>query len=127
MLNWKRILSEWAHVARQHAGLSSGVTMAAAILSGPVPADVWRDRIRVCLKCPILDRETMACRRVLSDGSTLGCGCHAPLLALTAAPYPKGCFARQLTEREGWPIYTFPSRRAKIRAVWQFIFPPKSP
>jgi hypothetical protein len=123
MLRWSQRIREWAVVARQHAGLASGLTMLRAILSGPVPREVWRARIKTCLTCPVLDRRTMACRRVMPDGSVIGCSCFTPFLAITAAPYPKGCYARQRLPNEGWPSYRFPSRRAKVRAVLRFLFP----
>ena len=120
MLNWKKRIAEWRAVVRQF-GRGRYAGMIIAVASGPVPANVWRDRMRVCLRCPILDRERMACRKELSDGRTLGCNCYTPFLALTAAPYPRGCWARQITDNEGWPIFTFPSWRAKVRAVWRFL------
>lgn len=122
MLRWRKRLPEFWRVAQQHAGLLDVLAMARAVLSGPTPPDVWRSRVRCCLRCPILDRQTMACHVAMRDAKPLGCGCYTPFLALTAAPYPKGCFARQITPREGWPNYVFPNWRAKVRALWRFAF-----
>lgn len=120
MLNWKKRIAEWRSIVRDY-GRGHHLGMIIAIASGPVPEDVWRTRMRVCLRCPILDRERMACRKALSDGRTLGCNCYTPFLALTAAPYPRGCFARQITDYDGWPSYIFASWREKVCAVWRFI------
>lgn len=96
--------------------------MLRALASGPVPASVWRDRMRVCLRCPIYDQKLKACRKVMpSVGRILGCFCFVPYLALTAAPYEHGCWVHEITDGEGWPIYRFHSRKAKIKAVWRFI------
>lgn len=122
-LHWKRRLSEWVVVARKHHGLASGLTMLRALMSGPVPADVWRSRIRVCLRCPVLSRSDWACHAVLADGRVCGCKCYVPYLALTAVPYEGGCWAHQYAPPAGWPAYKFPSFRAKVAAVFRFLFP----
>lgn len=122
MFHWRKRLSEWRAVVRQY-GRGHYMGMVVALLSGPVPTDTWRERMKICLRCPVLDRERMICRKELGDGRVLGCSCYTPLLALTAAPYKRGCYAREITEHEGWPSYVFKSRRAKLRAVWRFIFP----
>lgn len=133
MLNWRKCIFNWRAVIilgaadaplwwrlRYHA--VSALKMARALASGPVPTNVWRDRVRVCLRCPVLDRETMACRRVLPSGQILGCQCYTPFLALTAAPHPAGCWARAITDHEGWPSFQYPSAREKLRAIWGFPF-----
>lgn len=133
MIHWPKRISNWRLVLVHGAADAplwwrlryytvSAWKMARALASGPVPDDVWRDRMRVCLRCPVLDRETMACRRVLQSGQILGCQCYTPFLALTAAPHPAGCWARSITEHEGWPSFQYPSTRAKARAVLGFVF-----
>jgi hypothetical protein len=94
--------------------------MLRAIVSGPVPADVWRNRVRKCGRCPVRS-DDWVCFRQLSDGRMLGCRCDLAFLCLSAAPYPKGCWAHEITEHEGWPAYRYPSRWAKIRAFFRFI------
>lgn len=121
MLHPRRIQSWW-RVARQNAGLLDGLAMLRALASGPVPRDVWRDRLRICLRCPILDRETMACRKVIASGRVLGCRCFVPFLALTAAPYEGGCYAHNIAPHEGWPAYRFGGRWERVKAVLKFLF-----
>ncbi len=123
MLNWPRRLREWLHVAHLNAGVLSALPMLRALASGPVPAEVWRARMRTCLRCPILDRETMACRKVNFEGRVLGCRCYTPFLAITAAPYARGCWAHNIAPHEGWPVYVFAGWRDRVQAVWRFIFP----
>lgn len=136
MLHWKKRISEWKRVValaahgapfwwRARFYVVSALKMTRAILSGPVPAEVWRDRIRTCLKCPVLDRKMMVCRRVMPDGTIYGCQCSVTFLALTAAPYPEGCWFRQRVSYEGWASHRFASRREKWLAVCGFIFPAK--
>lgn len=127
-LNWHRRLSDWsAHVRAQH-GRVSWLNMVLALLSGPVPADVWRERIKICARCPVKSPDAWVCRRELADGRKIGCNCDLVFKCLTAVPYSKtgGCYAREITVHEGWAAYVFPSRRAKLRAVWRFIFPAKA-
>lgn len=133
MLHWRKRISEWRTVMAQKGVKVSIVSLARAVLSGPVPADVWRDRMRVCLRCPIYNADLKACRQPNPRGPDyldLGCGCYTPFSALTAVPYTKagGCWAREITKnaepasaREGWGAYLFPSRWAKVRAVWRFL------
>jgi hypothetical protein len=126
MLAWGTRITEWRRVMTQKGVKVSIVSLARAVLSGPVPADVWRDRMRVCLRCPIFNQELKACHRRIEDGGyhrDLGCRCYTPFLALTAVPYSKtgGCWAREITVHEGWPAYLFPSRLEKLRAVARFV------
>lgn len=76
--------------------------MRAAFHLGGVPRSVWRFRIRHCWRCPVYNRELKSCRPY--PGSKLGCGCFAPLLAMTWKPYPKGCWIKQFipSEPDGW-------------------------
>lgn len=123
MIAWRKRIAEWQTVMAHKGVEVSVLALLRAILSGPVPADVWRDRMRICMRCPVYNRDLKACmqRHPLEPDRILGCGCYTPFKALTAAPYPRGCFARQITDHEGWPNYIFASWRAKFRAVWRFI------
>jgi hypothetical protein len=103
----------------------SWLTLVRALLTGPVPAHVWRTRVYTCLRCELYNRELKACFKRLSDGRTVGCGCYIPLKAFTANPYGDGCWGHSLTSNIGWPKYVFASTQAKWLAVWRFVFPKK--
>lgn len=133
VLRRRKRIAEWRVVLAQKGVKVSTWALVRAVLSGPVPADVWRYRMRVCRRCPVYNRELKACHKRISQGQyhrDLGCNCYTPFLALTAVPYSKegGCWAREVTKeaqpesaRQGWPAYPFPSRWAKVRAIWKFI------
>jgi hypothetical protein len=126
VLIWSKRIAEWRTVMAQKGVEVSIVSLARAVLSGPVPADVWRDRMRVCLRCPVFNRELKACHKRIESGAfhrDLGCRCYTPFLAFTAVPYTRagGCWAREIATNEGWPAYIFPSRWAKVRAAWRFL------
>lgn len=137
MLHLRKRLREWADIVRWHHGSVSWLAMGLAILSGPVPRAIWRARMRKCRQCPVHARRLLRDNHGIlkwvglhlchhqSGAQTLGCGCNTTFLALTAAPYPTGCWARETTknDRDGWPAYVFPSRWAKVRAVWRFFVP----
>ncbi len=101
---------QWEHLIRlegRHLGVLPRfifflkIALAAFQLGGVTRA-TWRFRIRHCWKCPIYNRELKSCRPY--PGSKLGCGCFAPLLAMTWKPYPKGCWIKQFipSEPDGW-------------------------
>jgi hypothetical protein len=121
VLHWRKRIAEWRRVLAQKGVKVSVFALLRALLSGPVPGDVWRDRMRVCMRCPVYDRDLRACYKPLSDGRVVGCGCYCPFKALTAAPYARGCYAREITDNEGGMAYRFPSRWAKVRAIWRFV------
>lgn len=123
MLKWRKHLGVWARRIRAQHGRVPWLKMVHGLLTGPVPAAVWSERIRVCARCPVRSPDAWICRRELTDGRVIGCNCDLVLKCLTAAPYPRGCYARQVTDHEGWAAYVFPSRTAKLRAVWRFLFP----
>ena len=99
--------------------------MIRAILSGPVPREVWMRRMRTgCFRCPIFDRSNYTCHCPNPKYRHLGCKCYTPFQALTAAPYSQGCWGFvTMSGNLGWPAHHFTSRREKIRAVLTFIFP----
>lgn len=99
-----RRLREWRAAVRAAGRKVSWWVMLRALWSGRVPRAVWRQRMRVCLRCPVL-RAGLIC----GDGQTLGCSCYTPFLAMTAQPYEKGCWVRQVgVLTEGWGPYWKP-------------------
>lgn len=133
MIHWHRRLREWRTVVWKERASLSVPRLVRAVLSGPVPREVWRRRMRTCLNCPIHARWMIrvngvvtwtglhACRTA-HDGAPLGCGCLTTAVALTANPYGGGCWAASLTPDMGWPAYFWYSRRAKWRAIVGMIF-----
>ena len=131
-LSLKR-LSQWCHVLslvasgapwywRAWAFCVAGFKMTRAVLSGPVPREVWRNRMRVCAKCPVYDRLNKACMKRTENGTKLGCGCYSPYSALTAAPYFEGCWARAVgVVTEGWPAHRYSSLVDRILTIVRFI------
>lgn len=123
MLHWKKRIAEWRAVMARKDVRVSVLSLGRAMLSGPVPPDVWRDRVRTCLRCPVYDRELKACFKELEDGRRTGCGCYTPFKNFTANPYGDGCWGHSIAVYVGWPKYVFRSWREKVRAVWRFLFP----
>lgn len=122
-MNWFRRIPQWLSVVRLERSSLSLRAILRALRSGPVPRAVWRQRLRTCWQCPIYNRATRACRRH-HEGRPLGCGCYVPWKALTAAPYPDGCWGREVMgETLGWPRHDFSSARQKRRAILAFLFP----
>lgn len=126
MLNWTKRLTQWAVVVRWSRGKDGRVpwmNMLLAILSGPVPRSVWRQRIRTCLHCPLYRGDLRACSSTHPDFMGLGCHCNTTMLALFAEPYPGGCIAKYWgDETIGWAAYRFPSIWHRIAAPIRFIF-----
>lgn len=125
-MRWHRRIREWIAVLRLTQGEGTKIPwfgLVRAVLSGPVPRTVWRQRIRYgCYQCPVYDRGIHRCRNPLPGYEGTGCGCYLPFSALSAAPYPKGCWAKEVDDEElGWTAYRWPSRWAKLRAVICFI------
>lgn len=124
MLHWGKRIRHWAGVMSTYHGKVPWRNLILAALSGPVPAQVWNERIRKCARCPVRSEDDWICHNELGDGRTVGCGCDLVFKALSAAPYPKGCWAYQVTDgHEGWPAHRFPSRWARWLAVVRFLFP----
>lgn len=101
-----------------------------AILAGPVPRKIWRLRIlKGCKDCPVFCREPL----VHPDGRKWrlnacagpggsGCGCHVPMLAISANPGRKGCWYYDVSDGEhGWPAYHFPSIWHRLAAPFRFL------
>lgn len=122
-MNWPFRLAQWVialHFARQRIPWWGLVR---AILSGPVPRQIWRERLRHgCYTCPLFNREHLTCRGVPKQVRHLGCDCFLPFSALTAEPYAGGCWGRAVIGPTfGWGTYVWPSRWAKWRATVRFI------
>lgn len=125
-MNWRRRLREWIAVIRFAHGKGAEIPwwgMFLAILSGPVPRAVWRQRMRQgCYKCVLFRRDLHACSSIHPRYLGLGCSCYTPFLALWAEPYPGGCIAKfWKNEDVGWPAYRFPSRWARLWAPVAFL------
>jgi hypothetical protein len=80
----------WRHRAKMWG------SMLWAALSRPASRATWRQRIRICHKCPVYDRVLRRCRP--SNGSPLGCGCYVPFIAIVK----KRCWGDENTENVGW-------------------------
>lgn len=122
-MKWLRRIPQWLSVLRLERSTLSLRAIIRALASGPVPRAVWRNRLKTCRACPVFNPATRQCRRFL-NGNAIGCGCWLPLKALTAAPYPKGCWGfTVMSGNLGWPAHEFLSRHQKRRAILGFIFP----
>ena len=118
-MNWPRRLRQWIKALRM-AGVSRVPWwgMVQALLSGPVPRSVWRQRLRYgCFACPLYSSVQMPgttkktdrlhlCKSTHPQMLGVGCHCAVNIVALTADPYGKaGCFGRNLDEEMGWPVH----------------------
>jgi len=123
-MNWLRRLRQWLY-ALKLAGVRNvpWLGLISAILSGPVPRDVWRQRMRTCMTCPLYSKGNgvMLCRSTHPDMLGLGCGCFLPFTAMTAKVYEKGCFGRDLEDTLGWPNHVWPTRWSRIKSVIDFV------
>lgn len=124
-MSWGLRLRQWIAALRL-AGVAKvpWLGLLRAILSGPVPRRVWRQRLRYgCFQCPLYSKVNgvMLCRSSHPDMLGIGCGCYLPFLAMAAAPYPKGCFGKTLADDIGWPLYQHPSVWARLLAPLRFL------
>lgn len=125
-MNLRKRIPQWIQAIRSEHGRGARVPwlgMVRAVLSGPVPSEVYRHRLLGgCRKCPIFDRRRLVCRSTLPAYRHMGCGCYLGFSALSAAPYPRGCWLAQASDgRGGWPAYVWPSRWAKARSALYFL------
>lgn len=114
-------VKEWSEVVKWELGLASWwdysdardggrlwevvvkMVMTLARGKGRVTREVWRERMRICWRCPVYARRYRQCRMVDGD-AWYGCGCYTPLKAMVKAPYPRGCWWREkVGEDGGWP------------------------
>lgn len=121
----RRILRfrQWLAAVALAGGKVSFIAMLRALMTGQVSKAQWRQRMRVCMKCPVYDPVRKLCRReigapyegrygvVYTEPQVIGCGCYTPYLARTRAPYRKfaiewdaGCEKRYYT---GDPEYAW--------------------
>lgn len=131
-VNWPRRLKQWL-VALRLAGVSRvpwwGLVQ--AVMSGPVPRTVWRERMRTCMTCDLYSTHQMEGTTKRTDRlhlcksnhpQLLGIGCHCAvnIVALTADPYRRaGCFGRNLAPEIGWPAYV--DTRSWPRRILDFL------
>jgi hypothetical protein len=131
-MHWGRRLKHWLY-ALKLAGASKvpWLGMLQALMSGPVPREVWRQRMRTCMTCPLYSTEQMPgttkrtdrvhlCRSIHPQMLGVGCQCAVNIVALTADPYGKaGCYGRNLDPELGWPVYV--DHRSKLRSLLDFL------
>jgi hypothetical protein len=107
LVRFQRHLYEWQLVLQEEGSEITWRTwwkMLRGALSRPVSARVFRARARVCLKCPIFDRELRRCRGPWFNGNPSGCGCYLIFFLRVRRPYPKGCWGRDNVGPDfGWP------------------------
>ena len=93
MKDFLRVLRE------ERVGWRKVVGMLWTLRSGVVGWRRSRERMEVCRKCPIYNREMRQCRPFPGHG--LGCGCYVPMLVWVRKPYPSGCWGRSYVKVEG--------------------------
>lgn len=125
-MKWRKRIKQWFEVLRWAHGRDVKIPwlgLVRALLSGPVPRAVWRERLRYgCYRCILFNGKYRACSSTHPRHLGVGCSCYLPFAALTAQPYEHGCFGYETLEgRIGWPAYRWPSRWAKARAIICFI------
>lgn len=130
---WPRRLRQWLYALRlAGAAKVPWFGMLQALLSGPVPREVWRNRMRYgCFVCPLYSSVQMPgttkrtdrlhlCKSTHPQMLGVGCHCAVNIVALTADPYGKaGCFGRNLDPELGWPVYV--DHRSKRQAFIDFL------
>lgn len=96
-------LREWSAVVREEGyrvGVKGWVKMAKAlwgIARYGVDRNKWRQRLRICHKCPVYDKQLKRCGPW--TGAPYGCGCYVPYMAMEdGGP----CWARQRRAESGW-------------------------
>ncbi len=132
----RRRLKQWVEALRL-AGVRRvpWLGLVRAILSGPVPREVWRVRMRTCYECPLFSTVQMPgttkrtdrlwlCKSTHPDMVGIGCGCALHYKALAAEPYQNGCFGRGLDPDLGWPAYRFRDWGERLGCVIDFIMHP---
>lgn len=122
----RRRFNEWLAALREEkrtAGRLPWLTFARAILSGVVPARVWRRRMRTCLTCPLFRRELNLCKSVHPAFLGLGCHCSVWATGLFANPEGNGCFIKTIhpTGSFGWPAYIWRSKIERLVSPIRFL------
>lgn len=135
-MRWRKRIPQWIKALRL-AGAKNvpWFGLVSAVLSGPVPRKVWRERLRFgCFLCPLYSSVQMPrtkwagnrvalCRSTHPDFDGLGCGCYLPFTAMAANPHGKGCFGRNLPIKPelGWGPHVWPHWWSRYVAVLAFL------
>jgi len=107
-----RHVLEWMAAVRASRGLTWGdwakmVRGLWSMVRGRVDrGEFWR-RARVCVRCPVYDRELRRCAGPWVGGKPTGCGCYLPYKLRSERPYPAGCWGRQYVGGDfgwGWTV-----------------------
>jgi hypothetical protein len=134
MLNARKRIPEWRAVVRiyqEQRGPLPFWHLFKAILAGPVPRSVWRERLlKGCKNCPVFCREEQAmldgrkCKLNACAGPYgSGCGCWCPTVALSANPGVNGCWGADNGDGSfGWPAYRFTSLWHRVKVTIGFFF-----
>lgn len=125
-MRWRKRFPEWLAALREErrtAGRLPWLTFARAILSGVVPARVWRQRMRVCLTCPMFRHEGYLCKSLHPRFIGMGCKCVTWMIALFANPHGNGCYAKSVLADSslGWGAYRWRSRWEKLFSPVRFL------
>ncbi len=102
-----RHVVEWSRAVAASRGLTARawvkmVVGSWSMVRGGVDRREFRRRGRVCVRCPVYDRELRRCAGPWVGGRATGCGCYLPWM-LKTRPYPKGCWGRQYVGDDfGW-------------------------
>lgn len=125
-MKWSKRFPEWLSALREEkrsAGRIPWLTFARSVFSGTVPRHVWRQRLRYgCYQCELFNRAKHTCRGTVPPYDQHGCNCYIPFSALTAEPYPGGCYGRAKFGPDfGWGTYQFPSRMARLLSPLSFL------
>lgn len=93
---------EWIRAILDSAGRGgiwrAVVKMGRSIWTGKVDRKTWRERMKICGRCPI--RTGHVCE-VVDGERVFGCGCFVPFKALVRAPYLGGCWAKKHAPESG--------------------------
>lgn len=122
-MHWSYRLAQWVIALHRAKHRVPWFGMIRAILSGPVPRSVWRERLRYgCYQCPVFNKELLTCRGAVPLVAHLGCDCFVPFSALTAEPYAGGCWGRAaIGNGFGWGTYRFKSRWDRLTSPIRFL------
>jgi hypothetical protein len=96
-------LTEWRVVVKLESRSVAEVALKAILHALLHPNELlamnrrrWRQKMRVCAKCPVYDPVLKRCRPY--TGSVLGCGCYVPFMAVIEGH----CWMRRAFGSGGW-------------------------
>lgn len=130
IVNWRRRFPQWLEVLKieqRSAGRLPWLTMVRALLTGVVPRAVWRQRMRVCMRCELFSTvhgktgKLYMCKSTHPDLLGVGCGCAVNISALSANPYGYGCYGRMLYPDLGWGPHFWKGRWDRLKSVIDFV------